>query len=84
MSIASQTGFRLLVSYTFSKTRTDAGDLLSNGSLGGFRAPGVPGFGIQGDMGLAAFDIRNAFSASGTYDLPFGKGRRYSSSNRAS
>ena len=77
-------GLNALVSYTFSKTRTDAGDLLSGGSVGGFRAPGIPGWGIQKDMALAAFDIRNALSASGGYDLPFGKRRRFMTSpNRA-
>jgi len=73
-------GLNALVSYTFSKTRSDAGDLLSSGSVGGFRAPGVPGWGIQKDMALAAFDIRHAFSASGSYDLPFGKGRQFMTS----
>jgi hypothetical protein len=70
-------GLSALVSYTFSKTRTDAGDLLSGGNVGGFRAPGIPGWGIQKDMGLAPFDIRHAITASGTYDLPFGKGRQW-------
>jgi hypothetical protein len=70
-------GLTTLLSYTFSKTRTDAGDLLSGGTVSGFRAPGVTGWGIQKDMGLAPFDIRHAFTASGTYDLPFGRHRRY-------
>jgi hypothetical protein len=67
------------VSYTFSKTRTDAGDLLSGGNVDGNRAVGVPGWGIQKDMGLAPFDIRQAFTASGTYELPIGKGKRFMS-----
>jgi hypothetical protein len=70
-------GLTALVSYTFSKTRTDAGDLLSGGNVDTNRAPGVPGWGLQKDMGLAPFDIRHAFTASGTYDLPFGKRKRY-------
>lgn len=73
-------GFSALLAYTFSKTRTDAGDLLSGGSVGGFRAPYVLGWGIQKDMALAPFDIRHAFSASGTYDLPFGKGHQFMTS----
>jgi hypothetical protein len=73
-------GLNVLFSYTYSKTRTDAGDLLSGGGVAGFRAPQVTGWGIQKDMGLAPFDIRNAVSASGTYDLPFGKGRKYMNS----
>jgi hypothetical protein len=73
-------GLNFLVAYTFSKTLTDAGDLLSGGGVGGFRAPDLPGFGIQGDWGLAPFDIRHSFVASGTYDLPIGRGRTYMSS----
>jgi Carboxypeptidase regulatory-like domain/TonB dependent receptor len=68
-------GLNALLAYTFSKTRTDAGDLLSGGGVSGFRAPYLLGWGIQKDMGLAPFDIRHAFSASFTYDLPFGKGK---------
>jgi hypothetical protein len=73
-------GLTMLVAYTYAKTLTDAGDLLSGGGTGGFRAPDVPGFGIRGDWGLAPFDVRHAFSASGTYDLPFGRGRTFMSS----
>lgn len=73
-------GLNMLVAYTFSKTRTDAGDLLSGGGVAGFRAPNVAGWGIQGDMGLAPFDIRHAISASFTYDLPFGRGKAHGAS----
>ncbi len=70
-------GLDMLVAYTYSKTLTDAGDLLSGGGVGGFRAPDLPGFGIRGDWALAPFDIRNSLVASGTYDLPVGRGRTY-------
>ena len=70
-------GFSVLGTYTWSQTRTDAGDLLNGGSLQGYRAPSVPGAGIQFDYGLAAFDIRNVFHLSGTYELPFGKGKPF-------
>jgi Carboxypeptidase regulatory-like domain/TonB dependent receptor len=73
-------GLTMLVAYTFSKTLTDAGDLLSGGGVAGFRAPDLPGFGIQGDWGLAPFDIRHVFTASGTYELPFGRGRSFMTS----
>ena len=43
----------------------------------GYRAPDVPGAGIQYDYGLASFDIRNVVHLSGSYELPFGKGKRY-------
>jgi Carboxypeptidase regulatory-like domain/TonB dependent receptor len=72
-------GLNFLATYTFSKVRSDAGDLLNGGSLQGYRAPDVPGFGIQSDYGLASFDIRNVFHFSGGYELPFGKGKHFMS-----
>jgi len=41
----------------------------------------VVGAGIHYDYGLAPFDIRNVFHLSGGYELPFGKGKHYLSSN---
>ncbi|OLE15835.1 MAG: hypothetical protein DMG76_32345 [Acidobacteria bacterium] len=73
-------GFNFLATYTWSKTLSDAGDLLNGGSLRGYRAPDVPGVGIQHDRGLASFDIRNVFHLSGGYQLPFGKGKKFMSS----
>ncbi len=70
-------GLTFLLAYTFSKTMSDAGDLLNGGSQGGYRAPDVPGLGPKFDYALADFDIRQVFHFSGGYELPFGKGRRY-------
>jgi hypothetical protein len=78
-------GLNFLGTYTYSKVLSDAHDLLNGGSVGngasgninGYRAPGVPGFGIQADYGLAPFDIRNVFHFSGGYELPFGKGKHF-------
>jgi hypothetical protein len=76
-------GLTVLFAYTFSKTLTDAGDLLSGGGVSGYRASYLPGWGIHKDMGLAPFDIRHAISASGIYDLPFGHGQKFmDNSNR--
>jgi hypothetical protein len=78
-------GMNFLATYTWSKTLSDAGDLLNGGSVGvsngqnGFRAPSVPGIGIHYDYGLPGFDIRNVFHFSGGYELPFGKGKHYAS-----
>lgn len=78
-------GLQFLFTYTWSKTLTDAHDLLNGGSIGapfgqnGYRAPYVPGMGVHADYGLAPFDLRNVFHFTGTYDLPFGKGKRYAS-----
>src|SRR5882762_11208368 len=75
-----KSGLNFLATYTWSKAMSDAGDLLNGGSDNvGYRAPSVPGFGIQKDFKLANFDIRNVFHLSGGYELPFGKGRKYMS-----
>jgi len=70
-------GLNFLGTYTWSKTLSDANDLLNGNNLGGYRAVDVPGFGIGKDRGLAVFDIRNVFHLSGGYALPFGKGKHY-------
>jgi hypothetical protein len=70
-------GFAFLLTYTFSKTMSDAGDLLNGGNNGGYRAASVPGLGPKFDWGLADFDIRQVVHFSGEYDLPFGKDKRF-------
>ena len=44
--------FTYLVAYTYSKTLSDAGDLLNGGSVSGYRAPSVPGLGPSFDWAL--------------------------------
>ena len=68
-------GLNFLAAYTYSKTLTDAGDLLNGGSTNGFRAYYL--YGPRFDWGLASFDIRNVFHLSGGYELPVGKGKRF-------
>jgi Carboxypeptidase regulatory-like domain/TonB dependent receptor/TonB-dependent Receptor Plug Domain len=70
-------GLNFLATYTWSKTFSDANDLLNGGNVGGYRAPSIPGFGIGRDRGLADFDIRNVVHLSGGYLLPIGKGKRF-------
>ncbi|MBT9333173.1 TonB-dependent receptor [Paracidobacterium acidisoli] len=74
-------GLTYLLTYTYSKTLSDAGDLLNGGSTNGFRAPYVPGLGPHFDWGLADFDIRNVFHFSGGYQLPFGKDKQFMASS---
>ena len=70
-------GLTFLLAYTYSKTLSDAGDLLNGGSLSGLRAPSVPGLGPMFDWGLANFDIRQVLHFSGGYELPFGKNKHF-------
>ncbi|MEJ2008783.1 MAG: carboxypeptidase-like regulatory domain-containing protein [Acidobacteriota bacterium] len=69
-------GLTFLAAYTYSRCRSDAADLLNGGAVG-YRAPWLPGFGIQGDYTDCNFDIRNVFHFSGGYQLPFGHGQRF-------
>lgn len=70
-------GFNFLTTYTWSHCRGDAGDELNGGVGEGTRAPGLPGFGIQGDYQNCDYNIFNVFHFSGGYELPFGRGKRF-------
>ena len=70
-------GFDYLLAYTWSKTMSDAGDLLNGGNTGSLRAYNVPGLGAKFDLAPADFDIRQVLHFSGGYQLPFGKDRKY-------
>jgi Carboxypeptidase regulatory-like domain/TonB dependent receptor/TonB-dependent Receptor Plug Domain len=72
-------GLNFLATYTYSQVISDAHDLLNGGSVNGYRAPYLPGFGIHADYALAPFDIRNVFHFSGGYELPFGHGKKFAS-----
>ncbi len=69
-------GLTTLANYTWSRCRTDATDLLNETNYG-YRAPTLPGFGIQGDYQLCNYDITHVFHLSGNYDLPVGHGRKF-------
>jgi len=66
-------GLQFLLSYTLSESKTNAGDSLSGGGVGGLRAPDVVGWNLANDIGLSGFHTKHAFVVSGNYDLP-GKG----------
>lgn len=70
-------GLSFLTTYTYSRCRSDGGDLLNGGSIGSYRAVDIPGAGIQADYGDCDFDIRHVVHFSGGYQLPFGKGRHF-------
>jgi hypothetical protein len=74
-------GLNFLATYTWSKVLSDAQDLLNGFSGNGYRAPSVPGFGVHGDYSLANFDVRNVFHFTGSYELPFGKGKKFMGSS---
>jgi hypothetical protein len=64
-------GLQFLVSYTLSDAKTNAGDSLSGGGVGGLRGPDVVGWDLANDIGLSGFHTKHALVASGNWDLPF-------------
>jgi hypothetical protein len=71
-------GLNLLTNFTWAQCRQDNEDLLGvNGSSSGYRAPYLPHFGIQGDYQPCGSYTPHVFHFSGTYQLPFGSGKRF-------
>jgi hypothetical protein len=63
-------GLTFLLNYTLSEAKTNAGDSLSGGGVGGLRAPNVVGWDLKNDIGLSGFHTRHALVFSGSYDFP--------------
>ncbi len=63
-------GLQFLASYTLGNAKTNAGDSLAGGGVGGLRAPDVVGWNLANDIGLSGFHTKHAFVVSGSYDLP--------------
>jgi hypothetical protein len=70
-------GLSVLANFTWSDCRTNAIDVLNATSLTEFRAPFLPGFGINKDFGRCDFDVNKVLHVSGTYELPVGRGKRF-------
>lgn len=68
-------GLNLLANYTYAECRSDYRGAEIN-SVGGYRAPWLPGFGIQGDYNRCDGDVPQIVHISGSYQLPFGAGRK--------
>ena len=67
-------GFSGLVSYTWSKSIDDASNFFSSAG-----DPNFPqnSYNVAAERGRSNFDVRHRLSASYSYALPFGKGRRF-------
>jgi hypothetical protein len=67
-------GLAALVSYTWSKSIDDASNFFSSSG-----DPNFPqnSYDARAERGRSNFDVRHRLSASYSYDLPFGKGRRH-------
>lgn len=67
-------GLTSLVSYTWSKSIDDASNFFSSAG-----DPNFPqnSYNATAERGRSNFDVRHRLSVSYSYDLPFGKGRKY-------
>ncbi len=67
-------GLTSLVSYTWSKSIDDASNFFSSAG-----DPNFPqnSYNARAERGRSNFDVRHRLSVSYSYDLPFGKGRKY-------
>jgi hypothetical protein len=73
-------GLSFLSSYTWSHNLDDSREPLPSNGDGGDRMYNV--FGLRIDYGNSPFDTRERFIFTGTYELPFGLGRKYLNTNR--
>lgn len=67
-------GLNVLANYTYSKCMTDQASITDGIT---YRAEWLPGFGIKSDYTLCPNDATHVVHASGSYDLPFGRGRQF-------
>lgn len=79
-------GMQFDVNYTLAKSLgTSVQGSTAPGYYGG-RGNSAPGFYTLRNKGLnyfpSSFDVRNVMHASGTYDLPFGRGQRFLNHNK--
>lgn len=71
-------GFEYLASYTFGKVLTDNRGYYGSGVFAGDQgAYTANNYDRAADYGLAFFDVKHNFVLSGTYELPFGKGKAF-------
>lgn len=68
-------GLSYLASYTWAHSLDDAREPLPSNNDGGDRM--YPVFGVRIDYGNSPFNVPQHFSFTGTYELPFGVGRKH-------
>ncbi|HEX4168214.1 MAG TPA: carboxypeptidase-like regulatory domain-containing protein, partial [Bryobacteraceae bacterium] len=67
------------LSYLISYTRSKSMDVGCSGSFGAEGCEVTQPYNLNVDRSVSGFDLPNIFSGSWTYDVPFGKGRSFSS-----
>jgi hypothetical protein len=72
-------GFSYIVSYTYSKNMSEGCD----GWYGVESCSTQDPYNLKGDRSVAGFDLTHILSLSWVYQVPFGKGQRFSTGSRA-
>ena len=72
-------GIDFLANYTFSKTMTNNLGYYGSGGVAANGAYPLNSYNIEGDYGPAFFDATHNVSLAGSYELPFGKDRKFGS-----
>jgi hypothetical protein len=72
-------GLSYSATYTWSHSLDDSREPLPSNGEGGDRM--YPVFGLRIDYANSPFNVPQAFTFNGTYELPFGKGRQYLNHN---
>jgi hypothetical protein len=75
-------GLSALANYTYAQCMTSERAAEGQGGMPGYRAEWLPGFGERADYALCATDATQVIHGSGTYNLPFGRNRAFSTDNR--
>jgi Carboxypeptidase regulatory-like domain len=68
-------GLTYLANYTWAHCLDDAFATIGQARYGGYRNPNLLGFNY--DYGPCVQDVRQRFTFTGTYELPFGRGKRF-------
>ncbi|WP_446743806.1 carboxypeptidase regulatory-like domain-containing protein [Silvibacterium acidisoli] len=69
-------GLELTANYTYSKSLTDSFGYYGVSSISG-QYYQQNAYDMRSEWGPSGFDTRHALSVTGTYDLPFGRGKRF-------
>ena len=72
-------GFEYTVNYTYARAMTNSAGNYGVPNVSGQNGAFQNGYNGHADYGPAGQDVRNALSAIGVYQLPFGRGRQFGS-----
>jgi hypothetical protein len=71
-------GLSVLSAYTYSKAITNAPQFRNAGGVSGAEnSPAQDAFNLRAERGLASFDVRNRWTSTAVYNLPFGRDGRW-------